>query len=192
MPYHDWTPPPRTPKVPPTRTMTPKPTFKRARNIVGLHYGSTTNIPRKLCQLFRTEHTSKQEAIIDEATRILDLRRKAGYIDRGEAIDATMRQQVETLNRPYVSNRRPNQKKAKCLVCKKPVSRNGWQVTVAKWCAGDCTVVANFYYTKTGGQKSPCQSFKAKYGRAPSQLSPSESFDAMLSYMAHLSANRAT
>lgn len=171
--------------------MNPKPTFKRAKSIIGLHYGSTTSIPRKLCKLFKTTRSNKQDAIIDEAARILEVREYCGFSNRDEAIDATMRQQVETLNQPYVSNRKPSAKKAKCLVCKNPVSRDGWQVTVSKWCAGDCTVVANFYYTKSGGKKGTCQSFKAKYGRTPAQLKPEESFTAMLSYMAHLSANRA-
>ena len=159
------------------------PSFKRAKRIVALHYGSPTPNTRKLLKLFNAEKgLNKSDSIVSEASRILALRFAMGKTDTDESIDETYRatHQQRTLN--HTENFNSNLNNHICRICRGPIKNGGWQVApLASICAGDCTLIANFYYTKRGSQKPACNSFKAKYGKAVHELKPEESFIAMLS-----------
>ena len=167
-------------------------TFKRAKRVIALHYGSCSFKTRRLCQLFsNVESLSKQERIVREATRIIELRRSLGFEVTDAGIDVTMQREVMAQRGAHIGGLVKSERE-RCLTCKQSIASNGWLVDTSSFpaCPGDCTMIARFYYTSTGAKLPACKSFKAKYGTALHNLSARESFDAMLSYMVHLTATR--
>ena len=172
-----------------------QPTFKRAKRIIALHYGSDSFKTRRLCMLFsNAQNLAKNEAVIKEATRILELRRSLGYEISNASIDATMKKEVHAQKLAYGTGTDvgASRKQHHCLVCKQIIECQGWLVDTHRFlaCPGDCTLIADYYYTRNGSKLASCMGFKRKYGKAVEALSPIESFDAMLSYMLHLIAHR--
>ena len=169
-----------------------KPTFKRSKRIIALHYGADSFKTRRLCLLFpNPEQLPKNEAIVKEAFRIINLRRSLGFEISDAGIDAAMAIEVQLQKADYIGSEKPRAS-SQCVACKELVKSDGWLVGTNDLaaCAGDCTLIANFYYSAKGSKLTSCATFKNKYGRAIDELSPAESFDAMLSYMLHLTAHR--
>lgn len=172
--------------------MSDAPTFKRSKRIIALHYGSGSFKTRRLCMLFpNTEGLSKNKAIIQEASRIITLRKSLGFEVTDAGIDAAMAIEVQTQKSDYIIVGKPMRSR-QCVTCKHPANSEGWQISAGGFpvCAGDCALIACFYYTDKGSKRPSCASFKNKYGTAVDKLTKNESFDAMLSYMLHLTANR--
>lgn len=168
------------------------PTFKRAKRIVALHYGSGSFKTRRLCQLFgNPEGLPKNELILREAVRILELRKSLGFEVTNAGIDATMAREVQSQINAH-TGRWPKAAMKACVTCKQPITCNGWLADTPTFpaCPGDCTMIANFFYTENGAKLSACTSFQSMYGKDAKDLSPDESFEAMLAYMVHLSAHR--
>lgn len=165
--------------------------FKRAKKVVALHYGSYTFSTRKLCSLFPHDGvTDKSEAIRAEAVRIIELRTSLGYETTSGGIDSTWRVEADRQKRAH-TGRRPK-KQPVCVTCKQPVDSNGWAVKSSNLhaCSGDCSLIASFYYLSNGTKNTPCISFKKMHGRSIEELKPDESLDTMLAYMVHLMASR--
>lgn len=168
-----------------------RPTFKRAKRIIALHYGSLTLSTRKLCMLFRQNvSTPKNEAIIAEAIRILQLRHNLGYDTSDAGIDQTMLRVSKAQTAKHSSG--TSQPVKPCIICKEPLNIDGWQVAGSGLhaCPGDCSVVASFYYLPNGTKLTTLVTFRSMYGKRIEDLSPAESFDALLAYQLHLSAHR--
>jgi len=166
-------------------------TFKRAKRVIALHYGAATPSTRKLIQLFSHDSkANKNDIIIKEASRILELREQLGYDTSNIGIDAANRSAVAA--QFAALQEVPIKKKWPCLVCKKPIRLHGQQTHAARFqiCPGDCSAIGEFYFTRNGSKMRTCNSFKQMYGKDVRELKPTESFDAMLAYMVHVLAHR--
>jgi len=168
------------------------PTFKRAKRIVALHYGSDSFKTRRLCQLFRhSSDAPKNELIVREAARILELRHSLGYDTTNAGIDATMAREVQSQIGAHTGQARAITNT--CVTCKQLIKCAGWLVDTPTFlaCPGDCTMVADFYYTRKGSKHGSVHAgFKRMFGKAVEDLPPDQSFDAMLAYQLHLTASR--
>ena len=175
--------------------------FKRAKRVVAMYYGVDTDVPRKLCLLLpQNQSLSKKERIMREAWRILNRRKKMGFVDTEEAIDR--RHLTERRNRVgrygYGLEPKPPDK---CVICKASLrdglmafTPDGWMPRDQQWhtCSRDCLIIARFYFTDTGAKKySEYIGFKRKYGRSIEEFTGEHAILASLAYMLHLTAYRA-
>ena len=100
-----------------------QPTFKRAKRVIALHYGASSFKTRRLCMLFQNpENLPKNEAIIEEACRIIALRESLGFDITDAGIDAAMMTEVHLQKAEYVAGGKTRTSR-QCVTCKNKVLR---------------------------------------------------------------------